>query len=257
MRSRQCSDTNVQHSGLLAAGSPTLSGPGLFTPSRDALSLLRFPLSKLKLDNLFLLWLAVPESQKLVSRPPSRLHTCRGSTVAHPVTQAGKTGRQQPLLLSSMEALVNRLTETGCEALPARTQVVSLLESAKLGQPLPGPTSSVALPTSAAALTQMPSQVRSYHTCLLLHMDLFNLCIQLLAPATCCTFRIRTAVGLRKPPWQHRHWSDGPHHSVPCAQPPLSPLKGRHLGSPVVPLRRVEASRLRQVHPPLHPPSPI
>lgn len=31
-------------------------------------SLSRFPLSKLKLDNFFLLWLAAPDSQKLVRK---------------------------------------------------------------------------------------------------------------------------------------------------------------------------------------------
>mmetsp|Transcript_5146 Transcript_5146/g.14795 ORF Transcript_5146/g.14795 Transcript_5146/m.14795 type:complete len:540 (-) Transcript_5146:595-2214(-) len=117
------------HPAITRSGSPTLGGHGLFAPNRDASSLLRFPLSKLKLDNLFLLWLAIPDSQKLV---------------------------------------------------------LTLLESAKNGQPLPGPTSSVALPTSAAALTQMPSQ------------------------------------------------------------PPLSPLKGRHMGSPIVMPRRIESSRQRQ-----------
>lgn len=115
------------------AGSPTLGGSssshGLFTPGRDSSSLQKFPLSKLKLDNLFLLWLAVPESQKLVQ---------------------------------------------------------ALLDSAQAGQPLQGPTNSASLPASAAALSQMPTQ------------------------------------------------------------PPLSPLKGRTHGSPSVPARRIDSSRLRQ-----------
>lgn len=72
----------MQINALRHAGSPTLGGHGLFAPNRDASSLLRFPLSKLKLDNLFLLWLAIPDSQKLV-RYPQSLHRCINQSDHH------------------------------------------------------------------------------------------------------------------------------------------------------------------------------
>ncbi len=109
---------------------PPLGGHGLFGHSgRDGgTSLSRFPLSKLKLDNFFLLWLAVPESQKLVRLPGSEAG-------AHTTCCAVGTGAEAPVSL--------------------RAQVLSLLENAKLGHPLPGPMGSFSLPSLAATLSQV------------------------------------------------------------------------------------------------------
>ncbi len=83
----------------------------------------RFPSSKLMLDNLFINWLAVPESQKLVR------WARRSRAVGH--------------------ALFGRFSQLG-----GAPQVLSLLEDAKAGRPVAGPsTSRSALsPTTAASL---------------------------------------------------------------------------------------------------------
>lgn len=50
----------------------TLTG---FSGSSSEQGTTRFPCSKLKLDNLFLQWLSLPESQKLVGNGPDAMHS--------------------------------------------------------------------------------------------------------------------------------------------------------------------------------------
>jgi hypothetical protein len=96
-------------------------------------SLSRFPLSKLKLDNFFLLWLAAPDSQKLV-RVPTQL------------------SQQQ----TTWDRLALACINGACSFFQCCVQVLSLLENAKLGHTLPGPAGSFnSLPSLGLALSQV------------------------------------------------------------------------------------------------------
>ena len=137
VETRASPDPSSRGGGAVAAagGAPGAAAPlsPLGGASADGHSA-RFPASKTKLDNLFLQWLSLPESRKLVGGEAGRGGGL-GARAARPPTPL-------PLLL--------------------RPQVLHLLEDARAGRPLTHPTpapptaASPLSPATAAALFSAP-----------------------------------------------------------------------------------------------------
>ena len=113
--------TRLAPARLHRAADPALC-TGADAPTAGA----RFPSSKLKLDELFLGWLSLPESQKLVRR-------------------AARAPRRGPRTCGARSRFVTRA---------APRQVLALLDDAKAGRPIGGPTATRAplSPSAAASL---------------------------------------------------------------------------------------------------------